>query len=154
MGKNKKEAFIFTLMMCFGMVLGMTTYNIILIEGFTTNVFPALIAGFLPGFIVALVLDIFVVGKFAKYMASKLVKDSDPMIKRILTISGFMICGMVIFMSFYGAFIHTGFSSALLPAYLNGMWKNFIMAVPLNLLIVSPIVRALFFKMFPPETAY
>lgn len=98
----------------------------------------------------ALLLDVFIVGKAAKKIASKIVSEDAPMIKRILTMSLLMICGMVIFMSFYGAVIHTGFSSELLPAYLNGIWKNFIMAVPLNLLIVSPLVRTIFFKIFPP----
>lgn len=153
MGKNKKEAFIFTLMMCFGMVLGMTIYNMILSMGFTTDIFKALLIGFWPGFIVALFLDVFVVGKAAKAIAGKIVPEDAPMIRKILTISGLMICGMVIFMSFYGAVIHTGFTKELIPAYLNGIWKNFIMAVPLNLLVVSPIARGIFFKLFPLEAA-
>ncbi len=34
MGETKFQKFIFTLMMCFGMVLGMTIYNMLLNEGF------------------------------------------------------------------------------------------------------------------------
>ena len=149
MGKNKTEKFIFTLMMCACMVLGMTIYNMILVKGFTTEIFSDLLYEYWPGFIVALILDIFVVGKIAKFFASKLVKENDPMIKRILLISSFMVCGMVLCMSFYGAFINIGFSPILPYAYINAIWKNFIVALPLNLLIVSPLVRTVFIKIFP-----
>ena len=149
MGKNKTEKFIFTLMMCACMVLGMTIYNMILVKGFTTEIFSDLLYEYWPGFIVALILDIFIVGKIAKFFASKLVKENDPMIKRILLISSFMVCGMVLCMSFYGAFINIGFSPILPYAYINAIWKNFIVALPLNLLIVSPLVRTLFIKIFP-----
>ena len=37
MGQTKFQKFIFTLMMCFFMVLGMTTYNIILNEASPSN---------------------------------------------------------------------------------------------------------------------
>ena len=149
MGKNKTEKFIFTLMMCACMVLGMTIYNMILVKGFTTEIFSDLLYEYWPGFIVALILDIFIVGKIAKFFAGKLVKENDPMIKRILIISSFMVCGMVLCMSFYGAFINIGFSPLLPYAYINAIWKNFIVALPLNLLIVSPLVRTVFIKIFP-----
>ena len=149
MGKNKTEKFIFTLMMCACMVLGMTIYNMILVKGFSTEIFSDLLYEYWPGFIVALILDIFIVGKIAKFFAGKLVKENDPMIKRILIISSFMVCGMVLCMSFYGAFINIGFSPLLPYAYINAIWKNFIVALPLNLLIVSPLVRTVFIKIFP-----
>jgi len=149
MGKNKVEKFIFTLMMCACMVLGMTIYNMILVNGFTTEIFVELLYDYWPGFIVALILDIFLVGKLAKYIAGKFIKENDPIVKRVILISFFMVCGMVLCMSFYGAFINIGFSPALPYAYLNGIWKNFIVALPLNLLIVSPLVRFIFIRIFP-----
>lgn len=151
MGKNKTEKFIFTLMMCACMVLGMTIYNMILIEGFSSEIFSNLLYDYWPGFIVALILDLFIVGKIAKYIAGKFIKDNDPVIKRILIISFCMVCGMVLCMSFYGAFINVGFSPILPYAYINAVWKNFIVALPLNLLIVSPFVRSIFLKLYPEK---
>ena len=52
MGQTKFQKFIFTLMMCFFMVLGMTTYNIILNEGFHSNLLNNLLKDFWLGFIV------------------------------------------------------------------------------------------------------
>lgn len=156
MGQTKFQKFIFTLMMCFFMVLGMTTYNIILNEGFHSNLLNNLLKDFWLGFIVALLLDIFIVGKLAKPLAFKIVKPTKEtkQIKIILAISSCMVVGMVLFMSMFGAIVSSGFTIAALKLYPLCVLRNFIMALPLNLLIVSPIVRFIFNKMFPVKLAY
>ncbi|MGG7162832.1 DUF2798 domain-containing protein [Clostridium ihumii] len=150
MGKTKFEKFIFTLLMCFFMVLGMTIYNMLLNEGFSNQFFANLLSDFWFGFIVALLLDVFVVGKIAKPVAFKIVKPNSEtkQIKIVLAISCCMVIGMVLCMSMYGAIIAAGFSSTALKIYPLCIVRNFIMALPLNLLIVSPLVRFLFGKMF------
>lgn len=150
MGQTKLQKFIFTLMMCFTMVLGMTIYNMLLNEGFHSQFFAHLLKDFWLGFIVALLLDIFIVGKIAKPIAFKIVKpnkDTNP-IKIILSISSCMVVGMVLFMSMYGAITAVGFSSMALRIYPLCVIRNFIMALPLNLLIVSPLVRFSFGRIF------
>ena len=156
MGQTKFQKFIFTLMMCFFMVLGMTTYNIILNEGFHSNLLNNLLKDFWLGFIVALLLDIFIVGKLAKPLAFKIVKPTKEtkQIKIILAISSCMVVGMVLFMSMFGAIVSSGFTIDALKLYPLCVLRNFIMALPLNLLIVSPIVRFIFNKMFPVKLAY
>lgn len=98
MGQTKLQKFIFTLMMCFGMVLGMTIYNMLLNEGFHSQFFNNLLKDFWLGFIVALLLDVFIVGKIAKPIALKIVKPNNETkpIKIILTISLCMVIGMVL----------------------------------------------------------
>ncbi|WP_251038505.1 DUF2798 domain-containing protein [Paenibacillus albidus] len=54
MGRNKKEAFVFTLIMCALMVLGMSIYNVILQKGWSAEGLQHVVAGYLPAFIVAL----------------------------------------------------------------------------------------------------
>ena len=156
MGQTKFQKFIFTLMMCFFMVLGMTTYNIILNEGFHSNLLNNLLKDFWLGFIVALLLDVFIVGKLAKPLAFKIVKPNKEtkQIKIIIAISSCMVVGMVLFMSMFGAIVSSGFTIAALKLYPLCILRNFIMALPLNLLIVSPIVRFIFNKMFPVKLAY
>ena len=138
------------------MVLGMTTYNIILNEGFHSNLLNNLLKDFWLGFIVALLLDIFIVGKLAKPLAFKIVKPTKEtkQIKIILAISSCMVVGMVLFMSIFGAIVSSGFTIDALKLYPLCVLRNFIMALPLNLLIVSPIVRFIFNKMFPVKLAY
>lgn len=156
MGQTKLQKFIFTLMMCFFMVLGMTTYNIILNEGFHSNLLNNLLKDFWLGFIVALLLDIFIVEKLAKPLAFKIVKPTKEtkQIKIILAISSCMVVGIVLFMSIFGAIVSSGFTIDALKLYPLCVLRNFIMALPLNLLIVSPIVRFIFNKMFPVKLAY
>ncbi|CAM4505619.1 DUF2798 domain-containing protein [Paenibacillus typhae] len=153
MGRNKKEALVFTSMMCFLMVVGMSFYNVIISIGATSEVFIQVAAGLLPALAVALVLDIFVVSKVAKGLAFKLLKPSDPVIKKVLTISSFMVCGMVICMSLYGTLAHYGFGDNFLRHYLTILGLNFICALPLQLLIVGPLARFLFTKIYPVKAA-
>lgn len=150
MGQTKSQKFIFTLMMCFGMVLGMTIYNMILNEGFSDQFFNHLLKDFWLGFIVALILDVFIVGKLAKPIAFKIVKPTPEtkQIKVILAISSCMVVGMVLCMSMYGAIVAVGFNAQALKIYPLCIIRNFVMALPLNLLIVSPLVRFSFGKIF------
>lgn len=134
----------------------MTIYNMILNEGFHSNLLNNLLKDFWLGFIVALLLDVFIVGKLAKPLAFKIVKPNKEtkQIKIIIAISSCMVVGMVLFMSMFGAIVSSGFTIAALKLYPLCVLRNFIMALPLNLLIVSPIVRFIFNKMFPVKLAY
>ena len=151
MGQTKTQKFIFTLMMCFCMVLGMTIYNMLLNEGFHSQFFNHLLKDFWLGFIVALLLDVFVVGRLAKPIALSIVKPTaeTKQIKVIIAISSCMVVGMVLCMSLYGAIVAMGFSANALKIYPLCIIRNFIVALPLNLLIVSPFVRFVFGKVFP-----
>jgi hypothetical protein len=150
-GKNKKEQLVFTTLTCACMVLGMSIYNVLLMKGFTSSVFLDVAIGFIPAFIVGLLLDIFVVGMISKSIVTKIVKQGDPLIKKILFMSFFMVSGMVLFMSLYGALMNVGWSSELPSAYIKGIGFNFIAALPLQLLIVGPIVRLIFTKIYSED---
>ena len=151
MGQTKLQKFIFTLMMCFSMVLGMTIYNMLLNEGLHDQFFNNLLKDFWLGFIVALILDVFIVGKLAKPIALKIVKPdaTTKQIKVILAISSCMVVGMVLCMSMYGAIVAVGLNSTALKIYPLCVIRNFVVALPLNLLIVSPLVRFIFCRLFP-----
>ena len=150
MFKNKKEHFIFILMICTTMVFIMTCYNIALVEGFSLNIFKHALLGFLPAFLFALFGDIFIVGRIVKVLAPKFLKKNDSMAKVGIVMSFLTGCGMVLWMSLFGTITHLGFGPNFLAAYGMTVVKNFIFAIPLNLLIVSPLIRAIFFKIFPP----
>ena len=150
MFKNKKEHFIFILMICTTMVFIMSCYNIALIEGFSLNTFKHAVLGFLPGFLFALFGDIFIVGRIVKVLAPKFLKENDSMAKVGMVMSFLTGCGMVLWMSLFGVVTNLGFGPHFLEAYAMGVVKNFVVAIPLNLLIVSPLIRSIFFKMFPP----
>ncbi|WP_321371475.1 DUF2798 domain-containing protein [uncultured Draconibacterium sp.] len=153
MGETKLQKNIFTLMMCFGMVFGMTLYNIILHNGFSAGVFTLMFKEIWLVFIIAFLLDFFVVGPIAKKQVFRIVKPDTNKIKIILCLASTMVVSMVLLMSVFGSVLMEGFTLNALKIYPETVLLNFVAALPLNLLIVSPVVRTLFVKIFPPEVA-
>ena len=80
---NKKEGIIFTTLMCFLMVLGMSIYNQLLYNDLSL---VSLLTGLVPGFIVAFIVDSFVVGVAAKKIAFKLPINKQRVLLRSLKI--------------------------------------------------------------------
>ena len=105
MPTNKKEGIIFTTIMCSMMVLGMSLYNLLLHDNLA--LIP-LVAGLVPGFVVAFILDVFIVGVIAKKIAFRLPIKKENKVQLILTISSLMVLGMVTFMSLFGVLIEGG----------------------------------------------
>lgn len=137
MPRNFKEAMFFTTMMCAMMVFGMSAWNLFVQGAFS---WKHLFLGFIPGFIVAFLLDVLIVGPIAKGFAGKLPFDHTKRWKKIFAISSSMVIGMVTFMSIYGLFMNpdAGFS---FTNYFKTWGTNFIAAYPLNFIIVGPISR-------------
>ncbi len=151
MGETKFQKFVFTTMMCFFMVLGMTVYNMYInMGGWGEHFLMILLREYWLGFFIALILDIFVVGPLAKGFAHR-VHRNNPDVKKIvliLTISCSMVVGMVICMSLFGSIQTVGFSRDVFSVYPRVALRNFVMALPLNLLIVGNLVRFLFSKIY------
>ncbi|MEC2066005.1 DUF2798 domain-containing protein [Bacillus inaquosorum] len=154
MPTNKKEGLIFGVMMCFGMVCVMSIYNAIIngaIQDFSlVTVFEMVI-----GFMVALLLDLLLVGPLAKKIAFSLPFDKSKKLYVILAMSTCMVISMVLCMSVFGlvtAALSNGINgNSLFSAYLMIVLKNFILAYPLQLLIMGPLVRGIFMKYVKPK---
>lgn len=143
MPTNKKEGIIFTTIMCSLMVLGMSLYNLLLHDNFA--LLP-LLAGLVPGFVVAFVLDVFIVGVIAKKIAFRLPIKKENKVQLILTISSLMVLGMVTFMSLFGVLMEGGIPDNLWAAYTEAWRMNVIVALPLQLLVVGPVSRTILGK--------
>lgn len=143
MPTNKKEGMIFTTLMCFLMVLGMSAYNLLLHQSFSLS---ALLIGLIPGFIVAFILDVFVVGVYAKKLAFKLPINREKKWQTILAISSLMVLGMVTCMSLFGVIMEMGITDQLVSNYLMAWRMNVIAALPLQLLFVGPFSRMILQK--------
>ncbi|CAN2251811.1 putative integral membrane protein [Bacillus subtilis] len=154
MPTNKKEGLIFGVVMCFGMVCVMSIYNAIIngaIQDFSlVTVFEMVI-----GFMVALLLDLLLVGPLAKKIAFSLPFDKSKKLYVILAMSTCMVIGMVLCMSVFGlvtAALSNGINGgSIFSAYLMIVLKNFILAYPLQLLIMGPLVRGIFMKFVKPK---
>jgi hypothetical protein len=147
---TKKESFYFGMMMCFGMVKVMTFYNLF-INGLIGKVpLNGILIQLMLTFIIAFLLELFIVGPSALKIAFSLPYDKSKELYVILSISFFMVVGMVLIMSLYGLgiayFFNTLGDESLLKSYYSLAFKNFIFAFPLQLIIMGPIVRYLFAK--------
>ena len=157
MPQNKRESLIYTVMMCFVMVLWMSIYNVSLqYGGFGLDAVAAGWLGFPIAYLFAMCCDWFVASKVAKYVAFRwLVKPQDGVLKKVLCISGGMVVQMVLIMSLYGACegaFHTGNWAAVPMNWLIDIPRNFIMALPLQFILAGPVVRKLFRTAFPEGT--
>ena len=104
--------------------------------------------GFPIAYIFAMCCDWFFVSKIAKGFAFKyLVKPDSSVLRKVISVSCCMVVPMVIIMSLYGAdevSIEMGNFSNLLIMWLTNIPKNFVMALPYQLIIAGPVVRFVF----------
>ena len=162
MPTNKRESLIFTFVMCFCMVFGMSIYNVARTQGGAPlEVLAAAWMGFPFAYVFAMCADWFVAGPIAKGVAFKLfVKPGMPPYAITLIVSCCMVVPMVIIMSLFGCFeaaVHMpgGIADMLLglPAmWLQNIGWNFLGALPLNIIVAGPIARTVFRRAFPIGT--
>ena len=154
MPQNKRESLIYTVLMCFCMVLWMSMYNVTLhMGGFSMEVLKEGWLGFPIAYVFAMCCDWFLVSGLAKKFAfTYLVKPEDSVLKKVICVSCSMVVPMVLIMSMYGAVegcVRSGAWSQLLMIWLTNIPKNFIMALPFQLLVAGPLVRFVFRTAFP-----
>lgn len=157
MPQNKRESLIFTFIMCFFMVLCMSIYNTSLfMGGLSYESITAAWLGFPIAYIFAMCCDWFLVSKLAKGFAfGFLLKQNDSPLKKAICVSCCMVIPMVIIMSFYGAIemsLHTQNWTSFFATWLNNILFNFVVALPLQLIVVGPATRKLFRQAFPIGT--
>ncbi|WP_127849036.1 DUF2798 domain-containing protein [Lacticaseibacillus hulanensis] len=144
MPKNFKQEVIFTLIMAGLMVLVMAGYNVALSDGFTSGYIVEVLMGYPVALIVAIILDLLVVGPTAKKIffnhIFKPEMEAKPAIIGVC-ISVLMVLGMVTLMSAFGIIVTHNFSGNLLLTYLHTWGFNILMALPLQLIVVGPIAR-------------
>ena len=107
-------------------------------------------------YVFAMCCDWFLVSGIAKGFAFRfLVKPEDTPLKKVICISCCMVVPMVLIMSLYGACegaVHTGDWAGVPLRWLLNIPRNFVMALPLQLLIAGPLVRKVFRTAFPLGT--
>ena len=157
MPTNKRESLIYTVLMCFVMVLWMSVYNVDMQYGHLSGaVVRDAWLGFPVAYVFAMCCDWFLVSGIAKGFAFRfLVKPEDTPLKKVICISCCMVVPMVLIMSLYGACegaVHTGDWAGVPLRWLLNIPRNFVMALPLQLLIAGPLVRKVFRTAFPMGT--
>ena len=149
MPKTKLESVFFTAVTAWLMVYGMTLYNLVLATGSFTNAsfLLALKEMWLEYILIALA-AYFISSPIAKRLAFRVVQPGDRPIAIILTIQVFTVVCQVALASILGVWHGFGFTSQFVPNYLLTYCRNFLLALPLQLLIAGPIARAVFRGLF------
>ena len=149
MPRTKGESIFFTAITAWMMVYVMTLYNLVLATGSFTNMtlLIALKEMWVEYVIIAL-LAYFVSGHLAKICAFRVVQPGDRPIFIIFAIQIFTVIWQVTFASVLGVYHGYGFTGNFIPHYLMTYCKNFIMALPLQLIIVGPLARLIFRTVF------
>lgn len=153
MPKTKFQSVIFTAVTAFMMVYSMTVYNIALeSKVFTNKTFFAALKNMWLEYAIVFLCAYFISSRLAKKCAFKLVKPTDRSILIILSIQLFTVIFQVAFASILGTLKGYGLTAQLLPNYLITYCKNFIFALPLQLLAVGPLARKIFRALFRIKT--
>ncbi len=149
MPKTKFESIIFTAITAWIMVYIMTLYNHVLASGTFTNAsFAEALRGMWVEFVIIFLCAYFISSRVARFFAFRVVRPTDRPIAIILTIQIFTVVSQVALASILGLYHGYGFTSQLVPNYILTYCRNFVMALPVQLLIAGPIARALFRAMF------
>ncbi|MGW6190743.1 DUF2798 domain-containing protein [Bacillus cereus] len=150
MPTTRKENLQFGMMMCLGMVIVMTFYNVVMNGAGGPIHIKGILIELVIGFIIALLIEICIVGPCAKKIVFALPFDKSKKVNMIIAMATTMVIGIVFFMSFYGMammYLHNGLhGDSFVTIYFSVFIKNFIMAYPLQLIIIGPFVRFLFGK--------
>ena len=149
MPKTRFQSFIFTLITAWMMVYVMTLYNIVLSSGhFINQTFLTALKGMWVEFIIIFICAYFISSRTAKYFAFRVVQPGDRPIVIIFFIQIFTVISQVALASILGTIKGYGITIQFIPNYLITYCKNFIMVLPLQLIIVGPLARLIFRSIF------
>ena len=154
MPQTKFQGFIFTLMTVILMAYFMIVYSIAINSpvGLVNNTFLEAIKEFPLEVIIVFICAYFIASPIAKKLAFRIVNPKqDNKMFVILSIQTFTVLVMVGLMSIYALFAQHLINSNLICNYIVLYCKNFIMAYPLQIFLVGPIVRNLFRTIFKKQ---
>lgn len=149
MPRTRGESIFFTAITAWMMVYVMTLYNTVLASGSFTNVtFLIALKGMWLEYIIIALIAYFISGHLAKMCAFRVVQPGDRPIAIIFAIQTFTVIWQVAFASILGLYHGYGFTVNFIPDYLMTYCRNFVMAFPLQLIIVGPVARLIFRSLF------
>ena len=143
MPKNKFQDAVFTVIMATFMVYGMVVYNVALNTGSVTGQTFLLALHELPVMVpIAFVLEFFVVGKIAKWLAFKVMTPEDKPQFITYAISICICCIMCPLMSLAATFLFK--ETKTFGTWIQTWAMNFPMAICWQMFYCGPLVRLIF----------
>ena len=144
MPTNKKEGIIFGICMCLIMVFFMGLLNIsIHLGGFNLNSIKTCLIAFPVTFIIAYILETFIVGKINGMLLAHFVPNEDSKNAHILFNCFFIVTMMSLVMTIVGGLLGGDTIQTVLGEFFIRWPRNFCAAFFLNILVAGPVSRAI-----------
>ena len=144
MPTNKKEGIIFGICMCLIMVFFMGLLNIsIHLGGFNLNSIKTCLIAFPVTFIIAYVLETFIVGKINGMLLAHFVSNEDSKNAYILFNCFFIVTMMSLVMTIVGGLLGGDTLQTVLGEFFIRWPRNFCAAFFLNILVAGPVSRTI-----------
>ncbi|SFB41247.1 DUF2798 domain-containing protein [Clostridium frigidicarnis] len=142
MPRNGKEGLIYGGVICALTCIFMATMNICInMGGVSGKAIVTSLKAFPLVFIIAMLLEMFVVGKIADKLTNIFSSPTDSFNAHILFRTFFTVIGMSIIMTIVGGILASGFKLEVIKEFPLGWPRNFCVVIFLELLIVQPIAR-------------
>jgi hypothetical protein len=142
MPRNGKEGLIYGGVICGLTCIFMATMNIsINMGGVSVKAIVTSLKAFPLVFIIAMMLEKFIVGNIADKLVSVFISPTDSLNANILFRTFFTVIGMSIIMTNVGGVLASGFSMEVIKEFPICWPRNFCVVIFLELLIVQPIAR-------------
>ena len=144
MPTNKKEGIIFGICMCLIMVFFMGLLNIsIHLGGFKLNSIKTCLIAFPVTFIIAYVLETFIVGRINDILLTRFVSKKDSKNAYILFNCFFIVTMMSLLMTIVGGLLGGDTLQTVLGEFFIRWPRNFCAAFFLNILVAGPVSRTI-----------
>lgn len=144
MPTNKKEGIIFGICMCLIMVFFMGLLNIsIHLGGFNLNSIKTCLIAFPVTFIIAYVLETFIVGRINDILLTRFVSKEDSKNAYILFNCFFIVTMMSLLMTIVGGLLGGDTLQTVLGEFFIRWPRNFCAAFFLNILVAGPVSRTI-----------
>ena len=155
MPKNKFQEVVFTILMCFFMVLAMELYNASLLrDGLSGACVPQALSEMRFMLPLCFVTSFFLMDPLAQKIAfSQVTPGVDHPLFVTLVRAGVTVCLMCPSMSFWATLIFHGVSWSFPAQWLQTVACNFPMALCWQVFFCGPLVRRIFRTLFHPKTA-
>ncbi len=145
MFEKKWHEILFTVVTSGVMIYLMGVYNVALHTGGLAYATFGLAAHSFPlEWVIGFVFALCIAGPLAPKLAFRVAQHGDRPIFIILCIQTFTVCTMVPLMSLLGTVESSGLTARLPVVWLQTVALNFVMAYPLQIFVVGPLVRCIF----------
>lgn len=142
MPRNVKEGLIYGGVICALTCIFMATMNICInMGGVSGKAIVTSLKSFPLVFVIAMILEMFIVGKIADKLVNVFSSSTDCLNAHILFRTFFTVIGMSIIMTIVGGSLANGFSLEVIKEFIICWPRNFCVAIFLELLVVQPIAR-------------